>query len=455
MRTIKIVLTIAVIATIGFFIVRGIVNIEPPDEVRPSTNCPFIERIEKKIDSLSHAPVSAFSTTLRDQITFDIAAFHRQGSLGESESSNNQWKEILSRNLFSTYASKFVEQAMHVFGGSEWRDADLRFIRSEVAYLKRSEFFDPTANFFNGIDAILAKYDEISRFIATSNNFSFSNFELSARFPVSDVNQIISRSRTYLNNLNSGSDMAYRNVNNNIRLRNSLNAIPQNLFNRHIAYLRTKIQQHASSFRDFDSQPDYSNTVFTPLRTQIDALNNDVYRIDNAVFQRERNSLTELLSSYNLQATNYFRELEQERRRLEETRQQPPQGTPAATIQNVRVERNVTENGQRGMRIFVSFNVDNMLGRSGIVAAWFSHSDGRRLTDSQGGNFRTPDGQVTVQRNYSPPYQNTRYTDFALFLPYSALGISSNVRTNLRFHIGIFDHNRTQLVTSGFTNFTN
>ena len=125
---------------------------------------------------------------------------------------------------------------------------------------------------------------------------------------------------------------------------------------------------------------------------------------------------------------------------------------PTATIENVWQEHDVTENGVLGMKIHIKFRVFNLLNKSGIVAAWFNYRDGRMLMDSNG-LYNTSDGSVAVSAYFTPPYADTAYDDFVLFLPYSELHLASNVRTDLSFYVGILDDYNVSIAITPSYNF--
>ncbi len=179
---------------------------------------------------------NVFCQNFYKDIQYHIADYHKQGFLGNNESDNNQWKEILSKNLYSAYAPKFADQAMYVFNGLEWETADLNVIRNEVKILKNSSYLQQGSQVaikFKEIDSILKKYDEIADFISLCNNFSYSPDGMSDGFP--DVSDKIQRSRAYLSN---SLDNSY--VNNCARLKDGLREIPKKLFDEHVNYLHKK-----------------------------------------------------------------------------------------------------------------------------------------------------------------------------------------------------------------------
>ncbi|MDR2510918.1 MAG: hypothetical protein LBC89_00315, partial [Bacteroidales bacterium] len=103
MKAIKIILAIAVIALIGFFVWKWLVTIVDPPTITPPTN-QFTARITSEIDSLSKSPSNVFCPRFYTDIQFRITDYHNQKFFGKSESDNDQWKEILQKNLYSAYA---------------------------------------------------------------------------------------------------------------------------------------------------------------------------------------------------------------------------------------------------------------------------------------------------------------------------------------------------------------
>lgn len=301
MKAIKIILAVVVVAIMGFFVWRWLVSVEDVGTVSPPSN-KFIERIEREIDSLKKVPANVFCQKFYEEIQYHIADAHKQGLLGKNESDNNQWKAILSKNLYSAYTPKFVEQAMYVFNRSEWKIADLNIIRNELEKLRSSAYLQkgsPISTKFTIIDSILRKYDQISGFISSCNNFSYSNYDIEYSFP--DVNNHIQISRAYLSN-----NLDNEKVNNCIRLKDGLREVPEKLFDKHIRYLRTKIQKNSGRYIEYNYQVDYSSQIYTPLRNQIYALNNEIYGVNSGVFDSGYESLLNLLSADNSRAYEYF-----------------------------------------------------------------------------------------------------------------------------------------------------
>jgi len=271
----------------------------------------FIKRIESEIDSLRKAPVNVSYKKFCEDIRYRITDYHIEGFLDTNENNNNQWNEILLKNLYSACAAKSIEFAMYVFKGSEWKIDNLNFIRSELKTLRTSPYLEQGSSVSDSIkkiDNILKKYDEIAGFISTCKNFSYSNYDIYDRFP--DISDKIKKTQDYLTN-NLGNNY----VKNCTRLKGGLEAIPQNLFNKHTNYLQTKIQQNANKYENFNSQYNYNRDIYQPLRKQVDDLDNNIYGINYNIFDKGYKSLDDLLSTYNRQAADYFNSLNRQNRR--------------------------------------------------------------------------------------------------------------------------------------------
>ena len=194
MKAVKIILAVVVVAIIAFFVTKWLINIDPPKDIDLPKN-QYTERIEIEIDSLKK-----FCQKYYNDVQYRISDYFNQGFLGNNESDNSQWQEILLKNLYSAYAPKFVEQATYVFSRSDWKNDDLKFIRNEVKNLKSSVYLGSTGlvTSFDEINTILAKYDEINNFINACKGYTYSNYDLESTFP--DVSDMIQKSRANITN---------------------------------------------------------------------------------------------------------------------------------------------------------------------------------------------------------------------------------------------------------------
>ena len=138
---------------------------------------------------------------------------------------------------------------------------------------------------------------------------------------------------------------------------------------------------------------------------------------------------------------------------------------PSAKINSVRVEHNVSKTGYNSvfvpyvgwqqvpctiyvMRIHVDFNAINMRGQTVRVCAFFYDSNGNKMRSSNN-QYKTTDGQVTVQDTSTASYDNTNWSDFILEIPYSAIKKGSN-----KFYVAIYDSNGNSLDTSSYEYFS-
>ena len=93
----------------------------------------------------------------------------------------------------------------------------------------------------------------------------------------------------------------------------------------------------------------------------------------------------------------------------------------SATIEDVRTEVDVYEEGRRGMRIRAKVSVDGLKGKKACFIAFFRGEDGQKLKDPDGKSFRTKDGDICCWRDVIPPYDSSLWEETTLFMPYEQL----------------------------------
>ena len=127
--------------------------------------------------------------------------------------------------------------------------------------------------------------------------------------------------------------------------------------------------------------------------------------------------------------------------------------TPKAHIQKVWVDHNQYEDGLKGMRIHVKFDVDNFKGREGRVNAYFYTKNGDALKDFNE-SYRTKSGKVSVGKRFTPGSVNAPYNDFQLFMPNYELHVRG--KHDLKFRIQIFNPNTSTALSdnSDWVHFT-
>jgi hypothetical protein len=301
MKAIKIILSVIVVGAISFFVWKSLVKIGGVDEVTPPKN-QFIERIEREIDLLRERSDSEFCGEFHEEVGYHIEDGYKDGRFGESQLENDQWKDILSKRLYTAYADKFINQAFYVFRGSDWEIESLEFIRSEYRTLRQSKLLEKGSSVdkkLTEIQTICNKYDEIVDFISASKRFSYLASGLSERFPISTVEKKIALAKDYLKQkLNN------EYLNHCTRLHSGLREIPQALFRAHVRYLDNKITQWSGRYSSYNSQSDYANNLYQPLKSEIDLLDNGTYNAAN--FNAEYNRLTDKLNADSQKAYSHF-----------------------------------------------------------------------------------------------------------------------------------------------------
>ena len=136
-----------------------------------------------------------------------------------------------------------------------------------------------------------------------------------------------------------------------------------------------------------------------------------------------------------------------------------PINTPIlVNIQNTWAEYDVFVGSQKGIKIHLSFNVNNMQNIRGRAIAYFCFQDGRVLKDFNG-MYCTMDGQVSSGEDFNPSNKNTTYNDLAIFLPNGELHMNPG-NYDLKFYVKLFEYSNpnnsqeigeTQYITFNFS----
>jgi hypothetical protein len=107
-----------------------------------------------------------------------------------------------------------------------------------------------------------------------------------------------------------------------------------------------------------------------------------------------------------------------------------------AQFLDVWVEHNYYKNSVKGMNIHTQFVVEGLYRQTGHIAAYFYYANGDALLDFND-QYNSADGKVSVGREFTPGYQNTRYDDLTLFIPYDELHMEEG-ESSLEFQVTIF-----------------
>lgn len=98
--------------------------------------------------------------------------------------------------------------------------------------------------------------------------------------------------------------------------------------------------------------------------------------------------------------------------------------SPRATFDKLWVDYDITEEGQKGMRIHIKFTAYDMLNMDAYMAIYFEFNDedGGRLKDKNK-KFYSTAGDVALYQSIKPAYNPAVYEDLKLFMPYSELDL--------------------------------
>jgi hypothetical protein len=97
---------------------------------------------------------------------------------------------------------------------------------------------------------------------------------------------------------------------------------------------------------------------------------------------------------------------------------------PRATFEKIWVDYDITEAGDRGMRIHVNFTTYDMKDMDAYVAIYFEYNNelGGILKDKNQ-KFNSTAGDVAVYKSIKPQYDPAVYSDLQVFMPYSELDL--------------------------------
>lgn len=94
------------------------------------------------------------------------------------------------------------------------------------------------------------------------------------------------------------------------------------------------------------------------------------------------------------------------------------------------------ENGNIGLLIHAQFVVNGLLNVTNQCNAYFYLENGEPLKDFNG-NYCSVDGSVSTGEKYTPTYDNCRFEDFQLFIPYDELHVTGS--GNLMYEVSVFN----------------
>lgn len=97
-------------------------------------------------------------------------------------------------------------------------------------------------------------------------------------------------------------------------------------------------------------------------------------------------------------------------------------GNHSANIESVWIEQNVTSDGKEGIYVHAKFTVAGMNGKDGKLSTYYYDYSNNAIKDTNGSyctNGSNP--VVAASTEFKPGYDNARYDDYKVFIPYSEL----------------------------------
>jgi hypothetical protein len=115
-------------------------------------------------------------------------------------------------------------------------------------------------------------------------------------------------------------------------------------------------------------------------------------------------------------------------------------GTWATAIfDDMSVDYDITENGQKGMRVNVKCTLKDLKDIDCYLALYFENKNGEILKGTKT-EFRSTTGQLAVYKSLKPAYDEAVYKDLQLFLPYSEFNLSTG-RHDLKMDVDVIYKN--------------
>ena len=130
-------------------------------------------------------------------------------------------------------------------------------------------------------------------------------------------------------------------------------------------------------------------------------------------------------------------------------------GNASAYITKTRTEHNLSEYGERGMRVALNFTVSGMKGNTGMAVAYFYDADTGEALPDMNDSYCTTDGKVSASAEFTPSYDTTEYSNFRVFIPLKELDLNSaDGPRNLKVKVHLFDSDMNVLCKSDWLYFS-
>ena len=128
------------------------------------------------------------------------------------------------------------------------------------------------------------------------------------------------------------------------------------------------------------------------------------------------------------------------------------QAGASATIKQVRVNWKDTNGGKEGVTFYVDLSIANNKDKRASAVMFFYDENGNNLM-TRSNSYSTTNGQLCSSKSFTPPYENTSYTDLEIFIPFAEFAKAGVKNVTLKAKIYIRDNNSNTLTTYTVPNF--
>lgn len=122
-------------------------------------------------------------------------------------------------------------------------------------------------------------------------------------------------------------------------------------------------------------------------------------------------------------------------------------------LENVKIEFDVKQGSQLGIKITQDFLIYNTAGNRCIMAVYFYDADNSKPLEDKNGKKASADGNVAAYVYFTPQFQSTQYNDLSVFMPYEELELADG-SFRLKCYVALFDPDLKLITSSGYQYFT-
>ena len=293
MRTtqIKILLSISVLCLLVFFLWKSCSTPTKPPDKTYSTTSNYVDSFISSIDSLAVDDICS-------PLYQNCMAAIKDWSSTTGGAGNKMWLVKLN----GQYGAKMCAQAKYYFGSGNCDVNKLKCLRARLNDVKSSGELDPNEQMYQKLEEVtrqIQQFEALDNFIAISSQFSYQGTgNINDTFPIANVMQIL----TVIDSFEKISIISRCQ-----RLTIAINSLRNNLFQKHIAYLMKKINTNGGKYKDMTIS-DYKNNIVSPLTTEVDNLDNSIYKLEPTFFGQKQGDLVSTNSNYQLSAFQFYRQ---------------------------------------------------------------------------------------------------------------------------------------------------